>query len=278
MKITVLIENTSDGELIAEHGLSLWIEHEGKKILLDTGSTEAFRENALRLGIMPESADMCVLSHGHYDHSGGLEVIFNKKDFLPVYAQQSAVKKYYSGSGGCIHEIGIPENVLAYLDRFTLVNGYREIGEGIYLVPHNTPGLESIGKRSKLYKEQSGELLPDDFEHEQSLVIATNKGLVIFNSCSHGGVANIIREVQEACGEKPIYAYVGGLHMKGKSNGEEICTFSDEELDALCDVIQEKGLDSIYTGHCTGLPGFEKLQRRLGDMVKPLYTGSIYTL
>ncbi len=278
MKITVLIENTSENELIAEHGLSLWIEQGEHKILLDTGSSEAFVENAKELGIALEDADICVLSHGHYDHSGGFGAVLQKKPEARIYAQKSAVERYYSGSGGSIHEIGIPQQVLAHKDKFLWADGYLEICEGICLVPHNTKGLEKIGERSKLYKMVNDCLQPDDFSHEQSLVFDTEKGLVIFNSCSHGGVANIIREVKEACGDKKIYAYVGGLHMKGRVNGEDICTFSNEELDTLCDVILKEGIEGVYTGHCTGLPGLEKLKNRLGDRVKPLITGAEYTI
>ncbi len=278
MNITVLIENTSESELISEHGLSLWIEYGEKKILLDAGSSEAFAENAKKLGIELERADICVLSHGHYDHCGGFEVVFQKNANAMIYAQKSAVESYYSGSGGIIHEISIPQNVLAYRDRFILVDGYKEICEGIYLVPHSTLGLEKIGERSKLYKKVEDTIVADDFSHEQSLVIDTENGLVVFNSCSHGGVENIMREVKEACGGKHIYAYIGGLHMKGKVNGEDICTFSESEVDDLCDVIMTEGMEGIYTGHCTGIPGFVAMQKRLGEKIKPLGTGMKFIL
>ncbi len=277
IRVTVLIENTSKNELACEHGLSLLIEHEGKKILLDAGSTEAFAENAAALEIRLHDIDLCVLSHGHYDHSGGFEALFRVNKAVRVQAEAGASGKYYSENGG-MHEIGIPEKVLAYKDRFVFDAGIREIAKGVYLIPHSSAGLEIIGERARLYREVKGKIVPDDFSHELSLVIDTEKGLVIFNSCSHGGVRNIIREVREACDGKRVYAYVGGLHMKGKRHGEDICTFSEEEVDALCEVIKAEGVRYVYTGHCTGLPGLAKLRERLGDTVRGLTTGLKFEL
>lgn len=272
MKITVLIENTSDGALLREHGLSLFIQYNGKNVLLDAGSTTAFYENAKALGISLDSIDACVLSHGHYDHSGGLEAIFLNHPEVKVYAQKTAVCQYFSGSRK-LHDIGIPRNILAYRDRFELIEGCREILDGVYLVPHHTEGLDQIGTKAKLYKKTGESLVPDDFAHEQSLVFETEKGLIVFNSCSHGGVSNIIREVKEALGGRQIYAYVGGFHMKGRVNGEEVCAFSEEEIQKLCRQIEEEKISYVCTGHCTGLPGLMKLQEILGDRVQPLKTG-----
>ncbi len=122
------------------------------------------------------------------------------------------------------------------------------------------------------------EVVPDDFMHEHSLVLDTEKGLVIFNSCSHGGAVNIIREAEDACGQKQVYSYVGGLHMKGTENGEEICTFSKSDIDDLCDIFLLKDVKRIYTGHCTGSVGFEELHSRLGNRIHKLTTGMQFDL
>ncbi|MCD8084005.1 MAG: MBL fold metallo-hydrolase [Clostridiales bacterium] len=277
IRITVLIENTSPGTLACEHGLSLFIEYAVKRILLDAGSTDAFCENADAMGISLTGLDAYVLSHGHYDHSGGFGKIFLRDPAAKVYARKEALDIYLSASGG-MHEISVPQHVASHRDRFILVNGIREILPGIILVPHSTKKLDQIGEKSGLYKKRGGQIVPDDFIHEQSLVIDAPKGLVIFNSCSHAGAANIIREASEACGQKPVYAYVGGLHMKGKKDGKEICAFSDVEIDSLCDVFRQEDIEQIYTGHCTGAPGFEELRSRLGDRVRRLTTGLQFEL
>lgn len=278
MKITVLIENSSDCELAKEHGLSLLIETSDKKILLDAGCSELFANNADKLNIDLSDVDFAVLSHGHYDHSGGFDVFFERNKNAVLYARAGADGKYFSPNGG-IHEIGVPQKVLDYTDRIKYVSDNRQIFEGVYLVGHNTPDLQKIGEKVKLYKGENGEIVPDDFSHEQSLIFDTTKGLIIFNSCSHGTVANIIRETKEFFGNKPIYAYVGGLHMLGKTpDGKEICSFTDFEVDELCDLIKKEKITYLCTGHCTTLDGYDKVKERLGDTAVKLITGLQFEL
>ncbi len=278
MKITVLIENSSDCELAKEHGLSLLIETSDKKILLDAGCSELFANNADKLKIDLSDVDFAVLSHGHYDHSGGFDVFFERNKNAVLYARAGADGKYYSPNGG-IHEIGVPQKVLDYTDRIEYVSDNRQIFEGVYLVGHNTPDLQKIGEKVKLYKGEHGEIVPDDFSHEQSLIFDTPKGLIIFNSCSHGTVANIICETKEFFGDKPIYAYVGGLHMLGKTpDGKEICSFTDFEVDELCDLIKKEKITYLCTGHCTTIDGYDKVKERLGDTAVKLITGLQFEL
>lgn len=274
MKMQVLIENISHSELIPEHGLSIFIEYKGKKILLDAGTSSAFMDNAKKMNINIADADFCVLSHGHYDHSGGFAAYFEENPSKKLYAMDTSIGEYYSGSGGYIHEIGIPKSVYpTYSQNFIFVNKPTEISEGIYVIPHSTNGLEKIGERSKLYKKVDKEYVPDDFSHEMSLVFDTDKGIVIFNSCSHGGVVNIIEEVKEYLGDKRIYAFVGGLHMKGKIGETEICTFSEEEIIGMTQYLRKNGIKKLYTGHCTGVVGYEIIKKYMGDDVEYIYTG-----
>ena len=116
---------------------------------IDSGSTESFFDNAKALNVSLTDLNLCVLSHGHYDHSGGYGAPFKANPDIMVYARKSALNHYYSGIGE-MHEIGIPENVLEYSDRFILVDGIRQISDNIYLVPHDVEGLSEIGKKAKL--------------------------------------------------------------------------------------------------------------------------------
>ena len=108
----------------------------------------------------------------------------------------------------------------------------------------------------------------DDFSHEQSLVFETEKGLVIFNSCSHGGADNIIREVQLAYPEQKLYAMIGGFHLY-KATPEEVA--------ALAERIKATGIQRVVTGHCTGEPAYAILKEKLGDMVQQMYAGFTLT-
>ena len=285
MKIHVLIENTTDSDLQCEHGLSLYIEYKGQKILLDAGSTEVFAENAKQMGVDLKAVDTAFLSHGHYDHSGGFGALIKVNKSVPIYAMESAMGRYASISGGVMHEIGVPDEVKEVLkERITAVDKVTRVSPGITLVPHSTASdkLAVIGEKAWLYREvkaQEATWLPDDFAHEMSVVFETNAGLVICNSCSHGGVQNIVEEVKSALPGKKIYAYVGGLHMKGRKDGEEICIYSEEEVKALAEYIQATGIEVLLTGHCTGEPAIALLEKYLAEgQLMRLCTGTVYDL
>lgn len=290
LKITVLIENTTDSQLQCEHGLSLYIEYDGHKILLDAGSTEGFAENAKSLGIDLAAVDMAFLSHGHYDHSGGFGTFIRKNEKAPVYAMETALGSYASTSGGILHEIGVPQPVKEVLNRrIKKVREVTKVAAGITLVPHSTSAsdLKRIGERAGLYRgrnngrdlqyvdenrnmEEEGlstdtEWIPDDFAHEMSVVFETDAGLIICNSCSHGGLQNIVEEVKAVFPGEKVCGYIGGLHMKGRKGGEEICTFTRSEVKALTDYIKAEGMEMVITGHCTGAPAIKLLGEALKD-------------
>ncbi|MBQ2980566.1 MAG: MBL fold metallo-hydrolase [Lachnospiraceae bacterium] len=276
MKIQILIENTTKSDLIPEHGLSFFIEYNDKKILLDAGITSAFINNAKNMGVDIASADYCVLSHGHYDHSGGFAEYLKQNPTKKVYAMKTITDDYYSASGGNIHPIGVPKDVFpAYKANFVLLNNITKLSEGVYVIPHkNTSDLSKIGERAKLYKKIKDEYVPDDFSHELSLVFDTDGGLVIFNSCSHSGITNIINEVKDYFGtDKNIRAFFGGLHMKGKLEDREICTFSESEIRKTVNHLKDNKVDKLYTGHCTGIVGYELIKKYMGDKVEYIHTG-----
>ena len=275
MKIVVLVENTSREGLNAEHGLSFYIQFQGEEYLLDAGSSNLFMENAKTLGTDILSVKKCVLSHGHYDHSGGFADYLKENREAVVYAMENAGKSYYSASGG-MHYIGVPKELLEhYGKKFCWVDDFTQIGEHVYLVPHNTKGLGKIGERAKLYVKQGETFMADDFSHELSLVFEMERGLVVFNSCSHGGIGNIINEVKERFPGKKIIAFLGGLHMKGKKDGKEVSAFTEEEIQILVACLKQERLQYLYTGHCTGGPAFSLLKKYAGEMVQELYTGKV---
>ena len=281
MKIHVLIENTTKSELVAEHGLSIFIEYNDKKILLDAGTTSTFIDNAKKMDVDISVADFCVLSHGHYDHSGGFAEYLRQNPRKKVYAMETIVDEYYSASGGEIHPIGVPEDVYpVYKDNFILLNQITKLAEGIYVIPHKKiERLSKSGERAKLYKKIDDEYRPDDFSHELSLVFDTEAGLVIFNSCSHSGIVNIIDEVKEYFGQgKEVAAFIGGLHMKGKSGEKEICTFSENEIEEMTKYLEKNSVKKLYTGHCTGMVGYELIKKYIGEKVEYIYTGRELTI
>ncbi len=199
-KVLVLADNTPYNDFRAEHGLSLYIEddHGREKLLLDAGKSELFYENAVKLGVDLSRVKYAVLSHSHYDHSDGFEKFFEVNQKARLYVRQEAGEDFYSNHDDGLKYIGPKKGMLEkYSDRIKYVN--KEVTPvgcwGRVLIPHSTEGLAVIGEKARLFKKVDGELIPDDFSHEQTLIIHTKKGVVIFNSCSHGGAANIVKEV-----------------------------------------------------------------------------------
>ena len=251
-------------------------------ILIDTGyeeTADVIVESVGALGFDIRDIKYILHSHGHYDHAGGFGAFLGKYPDKRIYAMEAATGEYYSASGGSLHEIGIPKGVYpAYKENFGFFTEATKLGEGIHLIPHSTEGLERMGERSGLYKKVGDEMFPDDFIHEASLVFDTDRGLVIFNSCSHGGLLNILKEVESFLPGRKLYAFLGGLHMKGTRSGEEICTFSETEIEQLAEGVKASGLERIYTGHCTGSCGYEQLKKYLPEVVYALRTGDTFTI
>ena len=268
MKATVLIDNITKNELQAEWGLAFYIEYGGKNILLDTGASGIFAENADMLGLDLTKIDFGALSHAHSDHSDGMDTFFERNQKAPFYLRDTACKEYYDDrenpEGGYTYA-GIKREILdAYADRIIYVSGDMEICPGVHLIPHKTPGLEAIGKKSGMFVFENGEYHYDRYDHEQSLVFETEKGLVIFNSCSHGGADNIINEIKGTFPGKPILAIVGGFHLYN-TPADEVRAFARR--------VKDTRIALVVTGHCTGEESFEVLREELGEKAVQFYSG-----
>ncbi len=278
MKITALIENKATGNLIGEHGLAVHIAYNGKQYLLDTGASNKFLNNANQLGIDLKNIDTAVLSHCHYDHSSGYDGFFSKNSKAKVYLQSAARELCYAKLGLIKIYIGIPKGILnTYSDRFVFVDGDYQIDEGVWLIPHKTMGLAAKGKKAHMYRKTEQGFVADDFQHEQSLVFEVEKGLVILNSCCHGGVDNIIEEVMETFHGKEVVAVIGGFHLMG-STGIKSMSEKPEDVRVLGKRLYDLNVRHIYTGHCTGDPSYKILKEELGERLQYFSTGTIVEL
>jgi len=278
MKLTALIENKATGNLSGEHGLAVHIEYNGKQYLLDTGASNQFQNNAIKLGIDIKSIDNAALSHCHYDHSGGYGEFFSKNIKAKVYLQSAARELYYAKLGLIKKYIGIPRGILdTYSDRFVFVDGDYEIDEGVWLISHKMTGLAALGKKAHMYRKTEKGFAPDDFQHEQSLVFDLKNGLVILNSCCHGGVDNIIEEVMETFNGKEVLAIIGGFHLMGII-GTKSMSGKPEDVRALGKRLFDLNVKHIYTGHCTGNPAYKILKETLGEQLQYFSTGTIVEL
>lgn len=266
MKATVLVDNIPQGGLYAQWGLSIYIEYNNKNILLDFGATDLMFQNADSLGKDIKAVDMAVLSHCHYDHSGGMERFLKENQKAPLFvrslqetchAKKPFKKKRYNG---------IPKGVLgAFSERVFAKKGKTQIDQGVYLLDHKRP-MALKGLQSNLFTKKGPFLLADDFSHEQSLIFETEKGLVIFNSCCHSGANIVIKEAMEAFPNQKIRALIGGFHLFEKR---------DRQVKKLAKKIEATGIDLICTGHCTGEKAYGILKEYLGEKCTHFYTGLV---
>lgn len=266
MKTTILVDNDAQEGLGCEWGFSALIETDnGTTILLDSGASGLFVQNARDLGIDLNDVDCCVLSHAHFDHADGFGDFFAINSCAPLLIRNSCDEDCYSDAKGDMTYVGIQKGLLEeHAGRIERVDSTVEFAPGAWLLGHSTEGLEKIGEREHLYLKRGDELVGDAFDHEQSLVIETPRGLVVFNSCSHGGIENIIEETRAAFPGKHIIALIGGLHLFMRS---------DDEVRALANVIRDLGIEKLCTGHCTGDQALAVLEEELGDMVEPTFAG-----
>ena len=265
MHITVLSDNNGTDLLPGEWGLSILIEHNGLRILLDAGASDLFLKNAAALGKDLRRLDFAVLSHAHYDHADGFVSLLRENPALRLYVRKSVLCDCYARKESGMEYIGAAPALLEeYEDRLVRVDGDCKLAEGVWLIPHKRPHRARIGAREQMYIKSCCILYPDDFSHEQSLVFETEKGLCIFNSCSHAGASEIIGEVCDTFPGQKVRAYVGGFHLYQKTP-EEVARFAAR--------LEACGVETILTGHCTGDAAFAILKARLGGRVTQFRAG-----
>jgi len=275
MKIITLLENSAcDAALGFSHGLSLYIETPKHKILFDMGPDEQFLSNAEKLGVDLREVDLAILSHGHYDHGGGLEAFCKLNPTAPVYLRKGAFGEYVAlEEDGSHRYIGLDPGLQTYADRFVFTDERLWLGEELLLfsdVPDTYGALSASGR----LKERQGEnLLQDRFLHEQDLLITAEGKTVLVSGCSHRGIVNILRSARAlASGE--IDDMIGGFHLFQLEEG-------DPAADKLIEMIGTAllaGETVYYTGHCTGDYAYEKLNSILGGRLRRVVGGTVLEL
>lgn len=271
IRIHVLVENTSarDG-LEAEHGLSLHVETPGIRLLMDMGQGERFAQNARRMGVDISAVDAAVLSHGHYDHGGGLGVFLAENQKAPVFIHRRAFAPHLSRDpDGRLRSIGLDAALRGH-PRLIHTGDRCFLADGVELFGKVTEGaFYPVGNRSLL--EQSGNALREDpFEHEQHLWIRFGEKAVLLVGCAHRGILNIMNRTKQI---KRCYpdVVIGGFHLASHSWQQNQ---NEQELLRLGDALKETGA-KFYAGHCTGDEPFRLLKTRLGEALAPLATGDV---
>ncbi len=246
MLITLLVDNRSSREdIMGQHGLSLYIETAQKNILFDAGQDDLFIKNAKVLGKSISAVDYFILSHGHYDHGGGLQSFLQENKNGKIYLRQKSFLPFYcEDSPGNYRYIGL-ENSLNNNPRLVFAKEEEEIEKSIELFSAVRSYLPRASSTSSLKVLTEEGYLDDPFDHEQSLVVEEGGRFVLFTGCSHTGIINILNHFFTLYGTYPDVV-VGGFHLENK-RGLQI-----QELDALIDFVKTTKAD-YYTCHCTGL-------------------------
>ena len=287
MKITVLVENvTPSDRFCSRHGLSLFIEVAGKRILFDMGPDASFLDNARALGVDVTTADFAVISHGHFDHGGGLRAFLELTEAagraIPIYVHERAFEDHRANTPAGMKDIGIdPALLQEFPGRFVLTGDSCEPCEGMTLFANVQP--ERLAPRSnKVLLERAADgvgvegveaFAPDAFAHEQSLLIRDSEGTVLLSGCSHCGIVSIM-ERAEALAGAPLRAVVGGFHLMNPASG----AVEDPQVVAAVAQFMAERPTHYATFHCTGLAAYGILRDELGPRVDYLYTSSVANL
>lgn len=273
MKIVSLVDNVSNNkELGCEHGLSLYIETAKHKLLFDLGASSLFVENALKLGVDLKAIDTVILSHGHYDHGGGLHTFLNVNDKAVIYIKKEAFGDYYSERVSGTEYIGLDKSLsqnsrIVFADNHMIIDDELKLFSGVNIVDERF----SLNKKLKIrigtkYRE-------DDFAHEQNLIIHSVGVKVLVAGCAHNGITNIIRKFIEIEGADPDYV-ISGFHLSNPSSGKN----ENETVIYSLGNSLNKHNTKYFTCHCTGIEPYKKLKEILNNNIEYFAAGDMINL
>ena len=270
--IQIVVENHAQEGLAAEHGFALWIKSAGRVILFDTGNKGALFTNLHKLGLDLGALTDLVLSHGHYDHAGGVETVLEVRRDIQVYLHQAAMQPRYVKENDGSRSVRMPPGSMRALwnvadDSIHWLTHPVNINDRIGLsgpIPRNT-SFEDTG--GSFYFDPHSER-PDPIEDDNALWFSTRDGLVICDGCSHAGIVNTIEAVLSNSGESKVDTVVGGLHLLNAS---------PERLERTARALEGLHLKRIVACHCTGDDAREYLRKRLNCEVVRGFAGMSLT-
>lgn len=268
MRIVSLVDNVP-GSCPGEHGLSLYIElSSGYKVLFDTGQGSLFRENADRLDIDLSDVDAVVISHGHYDHGGGLGCFFERNSKARAYLQHSAFETHYSLKEYGLKDIGLDDTLLSqFSDRITLCGPHEVISSEIELFASSFTGFPVPEGNMSLMGPDG--VSKDDFSHEQSLLVRDSGRIIVFGGCAHCGAANILVSAKALAGADVDF-FVSGMHLMRGSSAEYVRSLASDLLVlSSCQYV---------TMHCTGGDNYQLLRNIMGDRISYLACGGLMVI
>jgi 7,8-dihydropterin-6-yl-methyl-4-(beta-D-ribofuranosyl)aminobenzene 5'-phosphate synthase len=266
--LSTLVENTSIGmDFPSEHGLSLYIQTDSRKILFDMGGSSLFWENALRMGIDLAQVDFAVISHGHSDHGGGLKTFLDQNKTAKVFLSVHAFEGHDSRRKNEWFEVGLDPSFSLH-PRIVMVSSDITIDESVFLFGNVKYRDFFPSRNANLYKQSLEGRIPDDFNHEMHLVVREGNDRILLIGCAHSGVVNILRQFNQHFGGYPTYV-IGGFHFSSRSSsvGED-----PDMVKAIAQILKKTGA-VFFTGHCTGTEAYQIMKPIMGDRLQTISTG-----
>ncbi len=271
--VTTVIENTAArGDLDAEHGLAFWVETGGRVILLDTGQSDLYLRNAARLNLDLNRVSDVALSHGHYDHTGGLAAVLTRAARAKVWLHPAAMQpKYHREANGRGRPIGMPAVALEALSdpgrKVGFTEGPTEIAPGLFVtgpVPRVTDFEDTGGAFFADEACSIPDLLPDD----QALFFEGPDGLVVLLGCAHAGIINTLNYVMQLTGNR-VHTVLGGTHLRSATRAR---------LDRTIESLRQMAVQRLGPAHCTGTAATEQIRRTLPEAFVTCAAGSTWRL
>ncbi|MCX6983864.1 MAG: MBL fold metallo-hydrolase [Lentisphaerae bacterium] len=270
--IKVVVENSvSVRKYLSEHGLSFYIDLGDKKILFDCGQGAAFYANLYPMGIYLSLIDIVALSHGHYDHTGGLEYILSRNNKAVIYAHPSAILPKFKNENGSVREIGMPEfsknSITKRNSHFKPTTKTTEIASGVFLTGEIPKVHAEESVVAEIFCKDSAGKIPDDIPDDQSLFIKTPTGTVVLLGCAHSGLINTLDYVHKLTGGEPFAAVIGGTHLRSASEDRIRWTLSE---------LARFKINKIAPAHCTGISATNAIMNAYPESLGKCNTGSVF--
>lgn len=274
LNLKILIDNISKNEqFISEHGLSIHITSNKKNYLFDTGQTSNFALNAKKLGVDLKKVDYLILSHGHYDHVGGLPEFMKLNKIAKIYLRKNALKSRFSRQKDGTYKSVSVESLVNINSQIHLTSNAYTINQNASLFSDVFENQLMPSGNQHLFELIEGTYVADDFSDEQNLILEENNKIVLFTGCSHRGIINILKQAEKILSKK-VDVVVGGFHLYSNSTQTSEDPVLIKEIAAYI-----KTTNTVfYTMHCTGIGPYSLLKSILKDQIYYLKAGDEITL
>ncbi len=267
-RLTVVVDNHAARGLAAEHGFALWLQYEGHTIMFDTGNKDTLLPNSQALGLDLAKVSDLVLSHGHYDHTGGIDVILEQAGNVEVYLHQAVFQPRYVGANSSAEPVRMPGKSMQALghvkdEAFHWMTHYKRLSKNIGITGPIPRGNDFEDTGGAFYYDQEGKR-PDPIDDDIAVWLRTSEGLVVCVGCSHAGIVNTLQSILKHTKEQRVHTVIGGLHLLNAS---------PERLEQTARALNTLGVRKLVACHCTGDDATAYLKKHMDAEVMRGYAG-----